>query len=88
MESKALALGKQIKAEALNSNIYQNDLKSMTYNGVQSCSRVGKVFAHLSLNIYGGQTAHPTLMKWLVRNQIYRTFAYLKNIKQFLFYWC
>jgi hypothetical protein len=32
MESKAL--GKQIKAEALNSNISQNDFKSMTYNGV------------------------------------------------------
>jgi hypothetical protein len=37
MESKALALGKQVKAEALNS-ISENYLKSMSYNGVQSFS--------------------------------------------------
>ena len=29
MESKALALGKQVKAEALNSNIHQDELKSV-----------------------------------------------------------
>jgi hypothetical protein len=33
MESKALALGKQVKAEALNSNVYL-----LSYNGVQSFS--------------------------------------------------
>jgi hypothetical protein len=39
MESKALALGKQVKAEALNSNVHSFfTLKSMIYNGVQSFS--------------------------------------------------
>jgi len=40
MESKALALGKQVKAEALNSNVphIENYLKSISCNGVQSFS--------------------------------------------------
>jgi len=37
MESKALALGKQVKAEALNSNAHQNDLY-----GVQSFRKASK----------------------------------------------